>query len=97
MNLENFDDAAQLAQGLKFAFRRGKNWEGLPPEAKEALELMATHQARILSGKPIGPTDWDVIAALAGEMAKARPQNPRQGELAAARIRAFQEPNSGDA
>jgi hypothetical protein len=69
MNLDDsfdpFEDMAQLSQAIKFAFRRGKNWEVLPPESKEALELIATDLARILVGNLGEPKHWDDIAALA--------------------------------
>jgi hypothetical protein len=66
-----FEDMAQLAQALKFALRRGKNWEALPPESKEALELIATHFAKILSGDASTPKHWDSIAILARLRGKA--------------------------
>jgi hypothetical protein len=60
-----FEDMAQLAQGFKFALRRGKNWETMGPESKEALELIATRLAKILVGDPNEAKHWTDIAALA--------------------------------
>jgi hypothetical protein len=67
MNLDDslFEDMSALAQGLKFAFRRGKNWETLPPESKEALELIASSLAQILTGNPSDAKRWADIAMLA--------------------------------
>jgi hypothetical protein len=61
----SFEDMAQLSQALKFALRRGRNWEALPMEGKEALEQIATHIARILSGDSTDPAHWNEIAAAA--------------------------------
>ena len=44
----NFDDTATVAQTLKAVMRRGRNWESLPNQSKESLELIATKVARIL-------------------------------------------------
>jgi hypothetical protein len=73
MNLDDslFEDMSALAQGLKFAFRRGKNWETLPPESKEALELIASSLAQILTGNPSDARRWVDIATLANLRSKA--------------------------
>ena len=96
-----FDDMAQLAQAIKFALRRGRNWEALPPEAKETLELIATRIAKILCGDAVDPNHWNEIAVLGRIRSKAlepKPENAklpasRLNEVAQARIRAFQEPD----
>jgi len=41
---------AMMAQELKDAMRRGKNWRILSDTQKEALEMVATKIARMLSG-----------------------------------------------
>ena len=73
MNFDDglFEDMSALAQGLKFAFRRGKNWETLPPESKEALELIASSLAQILTGNPSDARRWVDIATLANLRSKA--------------------------
>jgi hypothetical protein len=73
MNFDDglFEDMSALAQGLKFAFRRGKNWETLPPESKEALELIASSLAQILAGNPSDARRWVDIATLANLRSKA--------------------------
>jgi hypothetical protein len=62
--MPSFEHMAQLSQALKFAMRRGVKWESLSPENKEALELICTNLAHILSGTDDG-TNWSEIAKLA--------------------------------
>jgi hypothetical protein len=73
MNLDDkaFEDMSQLSQAIKFAFRRGKNWEGLPPESKEALELIASSVAQILSGAASDAKHWTDITILTRIRSKA--------------------------
>ncbi len=54
---------AALAQTLKGAMRGGRNWDGMPPEAKELLEQAATKLARILNGDAADPSHWNGAAA----------------------------------
>lgn len=54
---------ATLAQALKGVMRQGRNWEGLPNEAKELLEQAATLLARILNGDAADPSHWNGAAA----------------------------------
>lgn len=58
-----FTDTAAMAQAIKMVFRRGANWDKLPPEAKETMELSATSLARILNGDPTDARHWNAIAA----------------------------------
>jgi hypothetical protein len=46
----DFDLTAMIAQELKVVMRRGKNWRILLDTQKEALEMVATKIARMLSG-----------------------------------------------
>jgi hypothetical protein len=55
----NFDDTATVAQTLKAVMRRGRNWESLPNQSKEALEMIATKVARILN------EHWNDVAGYA--------------------------------
>ena len=48
----DFYDVAMVAQELKDVLRRGKNWKMLDDAQREALEMIATKIARILSGNP---------------------------------------------
>jgi hypothetical protein len=58
-----FADTATIAQLLKAVLRRGKNWEGLGPDGKEALEQVATAIARILTGDATDAQHWTGAAA----------------------------------
>jgi hypothetical protein len=53
-----FEETATFAQILKTAFRRGKNWETLSNDAKEALEQTATSISRILNGDANDVRHW---------------------------------------
>jgi hypothetical protein len=66
-----FEDMAQLSQAIKFALRRGRNWEPMGPESKEALELITTHFAKILVGDANEAKHWNDIAVLARIRGKA--------------------------
>jgi hypothetical protein len=57
-----FEETATFAQILKTAFRRGKNWEALSHDAKEALEQAATSIARILNGDANDVKHWNRAA-----------------------------------
>ena len=61
----NFDDTATVAQTLKAVMRRGRNWESLPNQSKEALEMIATKVARILNGDATDPEHWNDVAGYA--------------------------------
>lgn len=83
-----FEDTAQLAQAIKFVFRRGKGWEALPPESKEALEMIATSIARILAGDATDFGHWNTVAINARQRAKGLDQKGLEGSVAAvARLR----------
>ena len=91
-----FEDMSQLSQALKFALRRGRNWEPMGPESKEALELIATHLAKILVGNATEAKHWNDIATLARLRGKALedslPKKPdRIADIAAARTRAMEQ------
>jgi hypothetical protein len=57
-----FEDTATFSQILKTALRRGKNWDALSNDAKEALEQTATSIARILNGDPLEIGHWNRAA-----------------------------------
>jgi len=46
-----FSDNARIAQELKAVFKDSPNWEVLPDEYKEALDLITTKLSRMLSGE----------------------------------------------
>ena len=53
-----FTDDAAASQSIKAAIRAGRNWQGLSDIQMEALKLIATKIARILSGDPNHPDHW---------------------------------------
>lgn len=86
-----FEDTAPLAQALKMVFRRGRSWEALPPESKEALELTATSIARILTGDATDVGHWNTVAVMARQRAKALDQKGIENSVASlARLRTRQ-------
>lgn len=66
-----FEQTSELAQSFKFLMRRGPNWDDLPMDSKEALELIASHLAKILHGDHLQPKHWNDIATLARIRGKA--------------------------
>lgn len=86
--LTPFEDIAQLSQALKFAMRRGRHWEALPPESKEALEMISAHTAMILSGDFTEAQHWNNIATYARMRGKTLEQTNLESSVSRlARIR----------
>lgn len=57
-----FESHAKVAQAIKAAMRNSQNWESLPDDMKEALEMNAHKTARILNGDPNYSDSWhDII------------------------------------
>ncbi len=57
-----FVDHADVTQSIKEAMRRGRNWECLPDDMKECLEMLAHKAGRILNGDPDYIDSWtDII------------------------------------
>jgi hypothetical protein len=61
----DFTDDATTAQALKRVMHEAKNWEGLNPIKREALENIATKIARILSGNSNHADTWSDIQGYA--------------------------------
>ncbi len=57
-----FDAHALLTQQIKLAFSFGRNWDNLPVDSKEALEMIAHKIGRILNGDPEYADSWTDIA-----------------------------------
>lgn len=53
-----YREQAQFAQILKGWFRHHKNWDKLPSEQKESLEMILLKMSRILSGTGNEPDHW---------------------------------------
>lgn len=57
-----FDDHANITQGIKDAMKHGRNWPLLQDDMKEALEMVAHKIGRILNGDPGYIDSWtDII------------------------------------
>ena len=60
-----FAEQALISQNLKSAMRHSPNWQKLPADMKETLEMTATKMARILSGDFTYDDSWVDIAGYA--------------------------------
>lgn len=60
-----FYNVASMAQELKDAMRRGRNWKVLDDTERETLEMIASKIGRILAGNPHEPDHWRDIAGYA--------------------------------
>ena len=57
-----YKDHAAITQGIKRAMAKGRNWEALSDDKKEALEMIAHKIGRILNGDPEYADSWvDII------------------------------------
>lgn len=61
----SFATQADITQDLKITMRGSRNWNGLPNDMKEALEMNASKIARILNGDPNYSDSWHDIAGYA--------------------------------
>lgn len=61
----SFESQATISQSLATVMRNTPNWGGLPPDAKEALEMIQHKVARILNGDPSYTDSWHDIAGYA--------------------------------
>ena len=58
----SFKEHARITQAIKKAYQDSPNWEKLPVDMKEALEMNAHKVGRILNGDPYFHDSWhDVI------------------------------------
>lgn len=58
----DFDDHAELTQGLKDTMRNGRSWDNMDDDQKEALEMVAHKIGRIVNGNPDFVDSWtDII------------------------------------
>lgn len=60
----DFRNLASIAQGIKSMLHKG-NWDSLPNNKREALELIATKMARIVVGDYNFDDHWDDIKGYA--------------------------------
>lgn len=57
----SFEGHATVTQRIKQAMRTGQNWEILPSDMTEALEMIAHKIGRILNGDPNYHDSWHDI------------------------------------
>lgn len=60
-----FGEVALVAQNIKAAMRHSPNWQRLPADMREALEMIAAKSARILCGDPTHLDSWRDIEGYA--------------------------------
>ena len=53
-----FKHNAEVAQKIKHIFRKSYNWEGLPVDMQEALDMTASKISRILTGDYNHKDNW---------------------------------------
>ena len=54
----DYTDTAQVAQHLKTTIRNARNWNRLSNDKREALDMILSKVARIMSGEPNEPDHW---------------------------------------
>jgi len=54
----DFNEHAHITQAIKAAMRDSPNWAKLPPQMKEAMEMVAHKFGRILNGDPNFHDSW---------------------------------------
>lgn len=75
----NFADHADITQGIKDAMKKGRNWDSLKNDQREALEMAAHKFGRILNGDPDYIDSWhDIIGYVRlVEQRLAKEQSPK--------------------
>jgi hypothetical protein len=64
-NYGDFSDNAEYAQQIKDVLRGGKSWNDMPYYMQEALDLIVSKIARMLSGDPMYRDSWHDILGYA--------------------------------
>ena len=64
-NYGSFKDHAQIAQAFKRIMQGTPNWESIPRDQQESLEMIAHKVARILNGNSNYKDSWVDIAGYA--------------------------------
>jgi hypothetical protein len=61
-NYGDFAEQCRVTRNIKRAMADSKNWDGLPDDMKEALDMTAVKIGRILNGEPTYHDSWhDII------------------------------------
>ena len=61
----DFTEHARITQNIKVAMQDSPNWDKLPPNMKESLEMIAHKVGRILNGSPFYKDSWHDIVGYA--------------------------------
>lgn len=61
----SFPEKARIIQGIKACMKDSPNWEELPDDMKESLEVIASKIGRILVGDASHADNWHDIAGYA--------------------------------
>lgn len=61
----SFEEHSRITQNIKEAMKDSPNWEKLPPNMKECLEMIAHKAGRILNGDPYYHDSWHDIVGYA--------------------------------
>jgi len=61
----DYPTQAAVTQAIKAAMRTGPNWNRLSDAQRDALEMLAVKQGRILCGDPNFPDHWDDLEGYA--------------------------------
>lgn len=61
----DFCEHARITQNIKVAMQDSPNWDKLPPNMKECLEMIAHKVGRILNGSPLYKDSWHDIVGYA--------------------------------
>jgi len=61
----DFLEHARITQNIKTAMALSPNWETLPPDMREALEMIAHKIGRVLNGDPSYRDSWTDIVGYA--------------------------------
>ena len=67
----SFESNAYFGQQLRALFRESPHWHKMPPEHREALDLIACKVSRILSGQSTFGDHWADVAGYAKLAEKA--------------------------
>jgi hypothetical protein len=70
-----FHETSTMSQNLKDVMRTGKTWPDMKDPQIEALEFIATHLARILTGDRDHRAHWEAVSEYAILGGTASPPN----------------------
>lgn len=74
----DFTEHARITQNIKVAMQDSPNWDKLPPNMKESLEMIAHKVGRILNGNPHYHDSWHDMVGYAKLVADEVAQQQKQ-------------------